>query len=313
MPSKTEMYDCSVVVCSYRPVWEKLRLTLKSILMQEQCDYQIVVTDDGSTNNLFDKIEEFFSSYGFTDYKLVASHKNRGTVQNVLQGVNVCSGEFVKLLSPGDFLHTARALREWTEFMRTHVDCVISCCEAIYYHIKDGKVICTRENSHPQRRALSVSQYLICDDIALGAAIMVRRDAWLEYLEMIADKIVYAEDNSYRIMIYRGNKMIYNPQSFVLYEYGTGISTSGNDVWAERLRKDWQMADQIMLSLEPCDEARHVRVPEYLRLSFQKGSLVCWRRWMRYPARFYYGILHRFFPKKTPVSIDESFVTELLR
>lgn len=37
------------------------------------------------------------------DYKLVASPKNRGIVQNILQGVLVCCGEFVKLLSQGDF------------------------------------------------------------------------------------------------------------------------------------------------------------------------------------------------------------------
>lgn len=30
------------------------------VLMQVQCDCHIVVTDDGSIDNLFDKIEEFF-------------------------------------------------------------------------------------------------------------------------------------------------------------------------------------------------------------------------------------------------------------
>lgn len=141
---------------------------------------------------------------------------------------------------------------------------------------------------------------------------MLRRDLWLEYLEMLAGRVMYAEDNSYRIMMYRGEKFSYIPKSFLLYEYGTGISTGESQAWKERLRKDWQVTDQIMLSLEPCSEVKRLRVPEFLQLLSQKDFLSRWQRWKIYPARVYYRIKSKFFPRWTPTNIDEVFVTELL-
>lgn len=317
MSDKLQNVECSVVICTYNPDWEKLRLTLKSVLLQQECNIHVVVTDDGSEENYFDRIREYFTKYSFSNYELVRSYENQGTVKNILQGVYASVGEFVKPLSPGDFLHGTRALREWLDFMRSRKDCIMSFCEAVYYHMAEGKIVATKEFAHPQSvdvygGGTPLSQYLICNDICLGAASMLRRDWWLKYLEMLAGRVVYAEDNSYRIMMYRGETFAYIPQSFVLYEYGTGISTSGSKAWAERLRKDWQAADNIMLLLEPCSAAKHLRIPEYLQLLGQKGWEARYQRWKIFPCRLYYRLKTKFFPRMTPTNVDEVFVTELL-
>lgn len=150
MSNVVARFDCSVVVCSYCSDWEKMRLTLKSILMQEQCNIQIVVADDGSPDNLFDRIKKYFVQHEFINYKLVTTSENRGTVYNILQGVYACVGEFVKPLSPGDCLHGILALHDWIAFMRSHRDCIMSFCDAIYYHMSDGKFVPLKEFAHPQ-------------------------------------------------------------------------------------------------------------------------------------------------------------------
>lgn len=316
MLETTAKIECSVVVCTYHPDWEKLRLTLKSILMQEDCNYQIVVTDDGSEDNLFTSVIDFFSRYNFTNYKLRVNSKNMGTVYNILQGIRVASGEFVKSISPGDFLHGKHVLREWIDFMLEHRECVMSYSDAIYYRMKNNKIVVTKEFAHPQcvdvHEIISPRQYLICNDICLGAATMVRRKLWIKYLEMIVGKVVYAEDNSYRIMMYCGERFAYIPKSLVLYEYGTGVSTSGSDLWADRLREDWQKTDEIMLLCQPSDAAKKVRVPEFLQINAQRCRLKRWKQWGGYPFILYYKVKSKFNPRITPMNMDKKFVCELL-
>ena len=312
-----EKIECSVVICTYKPDWEKLRLTLKSVLMQEKCNYHIVVTDDGSKENYFDRIQNYFLQHDFSSYELIASPKNQGTTKNILQGVHACRGEFVKPLSPGDFLHGKQVLRKWVDFMRRRQECIMSFCDAIYYHFEKGNIVATREIAHPQCvdsrvGETSLCNYLICNDICLGAASMVRRDLWIKYLEMIAEKVVYAEDNSYRIMMYAGEKFAYIAQSFLLYEYGTGISTTGSEVWEERLRKDWQAANRIMLSIEPCVEAKQLRIPEFLRAVNEVGWSARLQKWKIAPYKFFYALKVKLFPRKTPLNIEKAFVHELL-
>lgn len=140
----------------------------------------------------------------------------------------------------------------------------------------------------------------------------MRRDLWIKYLEMIAGKVVYAEDNSYRIMMYAGEKFAYIAQSYLLYEYGTGISTNGNKVWAERMRKDWQATNRIMLSMEPCAEAKCLHVPEYLRIADKVGWLARFQRWKIAPSKIFYEMRRRFFPRRTPERVEDMFVHELL-
>ena len=150
MSAITDIVECSVVFCTYNPNWEKLRLTLQSILMQEDCNYKIVVTDDGSEENHFDKVRAYFVRHDFFNFKLVANSQNLGTTRNILQGVYSCEGEFVKPLSPGDFLHGKQALRKWVDFMRGRQECIMSFCDAIYYHMEKGKIFATKDYAHPQ-------------------------------------------------------------------------------------------------------------------------------------------------------------------
>ncbi|TYZ29944.1 glycosyltransferase family 2 protein [Selenomonas caprae] len=318
MQSNGIAVECSVMVCNYCPSWDKLRLTLKSILMQEDCNFEIVITDDGSEDNLFYEIQDFFYKQGFSKYKLVSSPNNNGTVYNVLQGLNACVGNLVRPASPGDFLHGKHVLRDWVDFMHAHTECIMSYCDAIYYHMENGKIVSTKEIAHPQYRNISsgekvLRKYLLCGDICLGAASMFRRESWIKYLEMIAGKVIYAEDHSYRLMIYCGEQFAHVPRSFLLYEYGTGISTSGSSVWAERLNEDWKKANEIMLSMKPCDEAKRLNVQEFLKIEQKHGWMYRLLRWWICPSRILFSIRKKLFPNRTPTQVDKDFVQELLR
>ncbi len=309
--------ECSVMVCSYRPDWEKLRMTLDSIIMQQDCRYKLVITDDGSEEKLFAEAEGYLKQCGFTKFIFVANEYNQGTVKNVIQGLRVCEGEYVKPISPGDFLHGRHALRDWIDFMNNHKDCVMSFGDAIYYHFENGKIVATAEYAHPQNIDVCgdnemLKRYLIYNDICLGAAIFVRINVLMRYLKLLDGKVIYAEDNAYRIMSYCGEKFIFYPQCPILYEHGTGISTNGKFVWKERLRKDWIMADNIMLSCTPCKAAQQLHISKFIHLT--KSN--CWinrlRKLWLYPSLLLFKLKTLLSPRCTSIVMNNEFVQQLI-
>lgn len=312
-----ENIECSVVVCTYRPEWQKLKRTLKSILMQENCNFKIVIADDGSEENYFITIKAYMAKFDFHNYELISSQHNYGTVKNIQQGMAACEGEFVKFISPGDFLHGKYVLRNWIDFMNEHCDCIMSFCDMIYYHIEKDTIIATKEYAHPQwatnfDEGCPLIKYIIYGDTCSGAATMLRRDAWVRYLDMIVDKVIYTEDVAYRVMLYCGEKIAHIPRSFLLYEYGTGISTCGSDIWAKRISQDFNVSDDIMLSLDACDEAKHLRISDYLKIPKDKTWQSRLRRLKIAPFHIFYRIKTKYFSLTTPVDLDEKFVTEIL-
>ena len=51
--SEVSDFSVSVILCTYNPDWRKLKATLLSAAMQENIDFEIVLTDDGSGEDHF--------------------------------------------------------------------------------------------------------------------------------------------------------------------------------------------------------------------------------------------------------------------
>lgn len=252
---KLQGYDVSVVVVTYKPVWEKYKRTLDAILNQRDLKIQIVLSDDGSKDNLFEKCREYFAEHHFVDYIMLADDRNRGTVLNCYKGVKAVEAEYVHLTSPGDYLREEDTLKKWISFLKNSGK-RWAFADVYYYHINEqGETVITSDLAQPQL----VTPYLKHDDKlarycyvclgeqAVGAAVLSEKEVLLEYLERIIDKVVYVEDSIYRLMMFDGIVGEYFPKNAIMYEYGTGISTSGSEVWRKRIDRDWEQANQIMI------------------------------------------------------------------
>lgn len=307
----SDMTECSIVVCTYNPNWEKLYLTLQSVFMQDDCTFQIVVTDDGSEENYFDRIREYFTKHSFDNYKLIANMQNHGTVYNILQGIRACNGELVKPLSPGDFLHGRHALRQWVDYMQAHEEYAMSYCDAIYYKTSRKSVVPMKMISHPQNKMPNAKQYIVYGDFCLGASALVRRQIWLNYLEKLQGKVIYAEDFSYQLMLYCGDKIINIPKPFLMYEYGSGISTSGLDFWAKKLREDNEAICHILLSSKPGKEVEKFNIDQYLKIPKKRTWWCRLKRVMFCPGKIIFRFKTVFFPRKTSMEVDEEFLKKM--
>lgn len=245
--------EVTVLVATYNPDKEKLFMTLESIACQKNVKFQIVLSDDGSKQDYYQDVEKWFQNNQIQDYELCKNSENVGTVKNITNGIKKCKGIYIKLISPGDMLYGENTLRQWIDSLnQSCADWSFS--DSIYYSNVDGKIVPIKAYAHPQKvrnyncrsKEYKKRNYLIYDDICLGAATLCKKSVMEKYLQLIVDKIIYAEDNIYRIMMIDDVSVYYYNNCTILYEYGSGISTNKSDVWAERLQRDWIAADLIM-------------------------------------------------------------------
>lgn len=229
----------SVCVLTYNPSWDKLRRTLFSILNQKNVEFEIVVADDGSKNNYFDKVKEYFSDKGFKNFTCVENLVNQGTVQNVLSALKVAKGKFVKLISPGDyFVNELSLFTVYNEALKNPDDVYFG--KAVYYSNENEIQIYPNIRCPSDLRPyLSGSidkikkAYFVKQEFIVGASFFVNRQNFKEALTVISDVVKYAEDNAVLVLLAKGFNIHYVPCDFIFYEYGAGVSTGANSKWAQ--------------------------------------------------------------------------------
>ena len=90
-------------------------------------------------------------------------------------------------------------------------------------------------------------------DIAVGASMLCLRELQLKYCKEILDKVIYAEDNIWRMMMFDGITGGFYSAHTILYEWGSGVSTANSSIWEERLHNDWINTDKILLDRNSID------------------------------------------------------------
>lgn len=243
----------SICILTYDQSWEKLKMTLDSIICQKGIDFEIIISDDGSEENHFEEVSKYFQDRVFTDYTFISSEKNTGIVQNSIRASLACRKQFAKIISPGDCLLEEDTLCQWIEFLRKSGK-RWSFADVVPYRKKGGAICKVSAEEHPRLKEeyrkgddeISRWNYVVLNDIAVGAAMIIEKDLFCEYLSKIDGRVVYAEDNIYRLMMYDGVVGIYYPQSTILYEYGCGISTRDDGEWDRKISKDWDETTKIM-------------------------------------------------------------------
>jgi len=236
--------DISVLVVTYNPDWIKLKNTLSSILIQKDVKFEIIISDDGSVDNNFDKIVLYFREKSFENYKLIGGETNQGTVKNLIKGLEKVQGKYVKDISPGDLLYDENTLRFIVEETKKNEE-IIYFGNAIYYSFENGdlqiynvrnprnvNIYKNKQNKKIQRN------YLLRQDYILGASFVVQTRIFLDYLLKIENYVIYAEDCAFICMIADGIFPSYMDNDIIWYEYGSGISTSKESSWNKKILAD---------------------------------------------------------------------------
>lgn len=95
----------SIIVITYNSAKYVLE-TLESARAQTYQNIELIVSDDCSTDNTIEVCRDWIEAneLRFTRVKLVTTEKNAGVPANCNRGINVATGEWVRLIAGDDFL-----------------------------------------------------------------------------------------------------------------------------------------------------------------------------------------------------------------
>ena len=254
-------YEISVLILTYNASYDDLKNTIDSVLKQKGIDVEIILSDDGSADCCLDKIETYLDRKAFENYKIIINKTNEGTVKNLYNGLRSASNKYIKDISPGDMLFGDFSLRDWLKYI-IEKNADWSFCDTIYFKSEEKEIIPLSVKSRPQNIKIYKGsnfddirwQYFVLSDISVGASMLFKRDIMLSYTEEIINKVKYAEDNIFRMAMFDGIPFCFYDRYCVLYEYGTGISTSKSQKWEDLIFKDFITTNQILNQRDKMDD-----------------------------------------------------------
>ena len=241
-----KQFNFTILVLTYNSDWIKTKQTLLSILEQENVLFEIVIADDGSQNNNFDKIKELFDDQNFSNYKLIENKKNQGTVKNLISGLKIASGSYIKPISPGDFFYSKNSLKMALNYITNDKQEASAYFGRTLYYILDAKKqieLTNQSNPHDIRPYLIQNikkikkNYFIRLDTILGASVIYKTESLRNHLLQICSFVKFAEDYSLICMLSEDENIRLltdeknNPEYFICYECDTGISTQKQSKW----------------------------------------------------------------------------------
>ena len=247
----------SVVLLTYEPDAGKLKATLASIVCQRGVEYEIIISDDGSKRVDINGIEKLVSELipENISYRFLKNEVNSGTVINISNACKCASGEYIKLISPGDFLYDENVLSDFYRFAKDNPENGIFFGRAAFYS-NDGKLE-TYDTSAPaypeiyggNRKSIHKLAFLFGQG-PVGASYFYKADVFTKYLEKIVGKIKFTEDYmTSNLYLLDGGKLAFVDRKNVWYEFGTGISTANEDKWkkifADECAAFYELAQEI--------------------------------------------------------------------
>lgn len=312
-------YDISILILTYNPKWEKLKSTVVSALLQKNLKFEIIVSDDGSQNNYFNKLKELFNEYSFYDYKMLSTDINQGTVKNLNRALLAAEGDYIRDISPGDYLFSDNSLSKWLYFVKKNK---IDVCfgNAVYYNDDNGLRI-LKHITNPKLKFMYKKrnekdlrwEYILMEDHALGAAFLAKKNILLKYNTMMLNKVKLCEDYAYRLMLFDHISIYLYDELVVWYEYGHGVSTCNKIRFNKVLKDDSDATDDILLTLEAKKNVDK-KYQKYLILykKIENKRFLLWLIWLLlFPKMFLWRLQMIFKKTYSEINVDLNFFNKI--
>lgn len=103
--------------------------TLDSIAQQTYHNIELIVSDDGSTDDTLSKVQVWIDNHKgrFIRASFLSDGCNHGTVKNINRGVNYAEGQWIKSIAGDDTL-SENAIERYLEYVRLKPECKICVC-----------------------------------------------------------------------------------------------------------------------------------------------------------------------------------------
>ena len=268
---ETEGLLVSVITTAYN-VGPYIEAAIRSALAQTEADFELLVVDDGSTDDTVSRVEAVQDAR----VKLFRGAR-RGAAGAANFGMSQARGEFVSFLD-GDDLWTPRNLERHLAVMREQPDCEMTFGLS---RMVDEAGADLGPTSRPAREPLGEAELLVENYCANGSAVMLRRSTVERVGEFRTETgACYDYDYWLRVAHGRGRNVRCVPEILVLYRRRNGQITSKwrtmSAGWSWVLQRAQQRSPEIVEAVGPIGAMNMQRYFAYLAL--EAGELgTAWR------------------------------------
>ncbi len=226
----------SILILTYNSPLEKIKRTINSVLVQDLKDYEIIISDDGSSVTFFEEIRDYFKKAGFSNYTIIENKVNVGTTKNFIIALENASGFYIKGVGPGDMLYDPSTLSHLYHYMNSN-PCKLafglinsftnSSDQYVLHDFHSPIVINEYSKKEPNSRRI-LRDIMYFGNMISGCNLFAERDFILDLCRRTAGIVKYCEDLMQIFAFIDGCKIGYLPEPILWYEYGSGISKKSN-------------------------------------------------------------------------------------
>ncbi len=233
-------YKISVIVPAYN-VADQLKRCLDSIIRQEYRNLEIIVIDDGST----DQTPTIIDHYAAVDSRIIAVHQsNIGLIETREKGIRLATGDFIGFVD-GDDVITPEM---YDQLLRNALDAEadISCCGILYcfYDGRTKKSIDAHSGKNVYDRKIALKK-LLYGELEPSLCSKLYRSSLLK--NSCLDKSLINNEDLLRnfVLFDRSRRVVVD--SFCGYEYWRhGDSMSNNSNYIRILRDRLAVRETIL-------------------------------------------------------------------
>lgn len=144
--------------------------SIKSILKQEYRNLEIIIINDGST----DDSQQFIETFNDTRIKCI-QQKNQGLAATLNHGITLASGKYIARQDQDDLSHPNRILSQ-LKYMEVHPECVLL---GTWAQIMETDKLANRFHCHPIDE-LTLRYQLLFNNPFVHSSVLLRRSALLQ-------------------------------------------------------------------------------------------------------------------------------------
>lgn len=126
----------SVIVPAYNRQTEIIQ-TLKTIIVQTYPNIEIIIVDDGSTDNTYEVAQEFINNYDGRFEILLYKQENLGLAGARNSGFKHSKGDYILFFDSDDLMLPDRCEIQVKSIEKNHADA----CAAAFYRQRDGQIV----------------------------------------------------------------------------------------------------------------------------------------------------------------------------
>lgn len=211
----------SVVIPLYNKE-KSIRATLESVLRQSYTDYEIIVVDDGSSDNSVSVVESIIAKYKMSNVKCkiqLFSKPNGGVSSARNFGIENSRGEYIALLDGDD---------QWDkDYLEEQMKMIHDFPKAAMWGINfaelnHGKLIRKLETDLPDGYRGYVERYFQrpkrISDLFCSSSVVIRKEAF-DKVGMFDERIKYSEDSDMWFRIISNYSVAFYDRYMVWYLY----------------------------------------------------------------------------------------------